>query len=192
MEDILFKYLSKYITLTDEEKHAILKLDVFKQYDKNTVLLKEGQYSDLGFFVIKGCLRSYYLVDGLEKTTSFYTELDTIEPLSKINKTASKHYISCVEDCILVVASSEMEDAIFREFPKFEVLCRKLSEHVIAKHSADFDTFKLSSPEDRYLNILEKRPDLIQRVPQHQLASFIGVKPQSLSRIKARLISKQK
>ena len=60
------------------------------------------------------------------------------------------------------------------------------------KKLTDFDEFKTSSPEQRYLNLLEKKPDLIQRVPQHQLASYLGIKPQSLSRLRARIFEKSK
>jgi DNA-binding MarR family transcriptional regulator len=69
-------------------------------------------------------------------------------------------------------------------------MCRILSEELLAKKQIDFDKFKTSSPEQRYLNLLESRPDLIQRVPQHQLASYLGIKPQSLSRLRARISEK--
>ena len=71
-------------------------------------------------------------------------------------------------------------------------MCRMLSEELLAKERIDFDEFKTSSPEERYQNLLQKRPDLIQRVPQHQLASFLGIKPQSLSRLRARVLEKSK
>ncbi|HET6227272.1 MAG TPA: Crp/Fnr family transcriptional regulator, partial [Bacteroidia bacterium] len=61
-----------------------------------------------------------------------------------------------------------------------------------AKERMDFDEFKTSSPEQRYLNLLQSRPDLIQRVPQHQLASYLGIKPESLSRLRSRILGKKK
>jgi len=69
-------------------------------------------------------------------------------------------------------------------------MCRVLSEELLVKQQLDFDTFKTSSPEQRYLKLLETRPDLIQRVPQYQLASFLGIQPQSLSRLRARVLKK--
>jgi len=84
-----------------------------------------------------------------------------------------------------------MEAEINSKFPKFETLCRIFSEELLAKQQIDFDEFKISSPEQRYLNLLQSRPDLIQRVPQHQLASFLGIKPQSLSRLRARIFGKK-
>lgn len=190
MENILFDYLSKYIKLTADEKKAIIELDIFKQYKKGVVLLNEGQLSDYGYFVIKGCIRCYYIINGDEKTTAFYTEAESLEPLCKINKKPSEYFVSCVEDSILIMANSEMEKRIFQEFPKFETLCRILSEELLAKNKMEFDEFKTSSPKQRYLNLIQKRPDLLQRIPQHQIASFLGMTPQSLSRIRNKLLEK--
>lgn len=192
MENILFDYLSNYIKLTAEEKKAITDLDIFKQYQKETILLKEGQNSDNGYFVIKGCIRCYYIKEGEEKTTAFYTEAESLEPYCKVNKKPSEYFVSCVEDSILIVGNSEMEKVIFDKFPKFENLCRILSEQLLAKNQSSFDEFKISSPEQRYLNLIENRPDLLQRVPQYQLASYLGITPQSLSRMRTRIIENRK
>ena len=192
MQDILFDFISRYISLTEEEKNAILSLDLFRSVKKGTTLLKEGQKSLDSYFVIKGCIRIYYIIDGEEKTTGFYTEMDALTPHCVINKAPSEYFISCVEDSILTVSNSDMEVEINSKFPKFEIMCRILSEELLAKQQIDFDEFKLFSPEQRYLNLLQKRPDLIQRVPQHQLASFLGIKPQSLSRLRARILDKSK
>jgi CRP-like cAMP-binding protein len=192
MQDLLFGFISKYITLTEEEKNAILSTDLFRSFKKGTILLKKGQMSKDSFFILKGCVRSYYVIDGEEKTTAFYAEMDALTPQSVTHKAPSEYYISCVEDSILTVGNSDMEQEINIKFPKFEIMCRKLSEELLAKERMDFDNFKTSSPEQRYLNLLQSRPDLIQRVPQHQLASYLGIKPQSLSRLRARILEKAK
>ena len=192
MKNILFDFISKYISLTEEEKDAILSLDLFRSVKKGETLLKEGQNSTDSYFVIKGCIRTYYIIDGEEKTTAFYTEMDALTPHCVVNKTPSDYFISCVEDSIITVSNSDMEAEINSKFPKFEIMCRMLSEELLAKQRIDFDEFKTSSPEQRYLNLLQTRPDLIQRVPQHQLASFLGIKPQSLSRLRARILEKSK
>lgn len=192
MQNLLFDFISKYISLSEDEKNAIVSLDIFRSFKKGTTLLKEGQKSNDAYFILKGCIRTYYIIDGEEKTTTFYTEMETLTPHCVINKAFSKYYISCVEDTILIVTNPDMEADSFKKFPKFESLCRILSEELLVKEQINFDEFKTSSPEQRYLNLLQKRPDLIQRVPQHQLASFLGIKPQSLSRLRARIIEKNK
>lgn len=192
MQDLLFDFISKYISLTDDEKNAIVSVDIFRSFKKGATLLKEGQKSNDGYFVLKGCIRAFYIIDGEEKTTAFYTEMEGFTPHCVINKAPSKYYISCVEDTILLVTNPEMEADSFNKFPKFESLCRVLSEELLAKQQINFDEFKTSSPEQRYLNLLQSRPDLLQRVPQHQLASYLGIKPQSLSRLRARILEKNK
>ena len=191
MQNILFGFLSRYISLTDEEKNALLSLDLFRTLSKGTILLEQGQKSKESFFVLKGCIRTYYIIDGEEKTTAFYTELDVHTPHCVLTQGESDYFVSCVEDSILVVSNSEMEKEVNQKFPRFETLCRTLSEELVARKQIDFDAFKTSSPEQRYLNLLQNRPDLVQRVPQHQLASYLGIKPQSLSRLRARLLEKK-
>jgi CRP-like cAMP-binding protein len=191
MQNKLFGFISKYISLTEDEKNALLSLNLFRSEKKGAILLKEGQYSKDSYFVLSGCIRSYYIIDGEEKTTAFYTEMDALTPHNVVNKTPSDYFISCVEDCILTVSNSDMEAEVNSKFPKFDLMCKKLSEELLAKQRIDFDEFKTSSPEQRYLNLLQNRPDLIQRVPQHQLASYLGIKPQSLSRLRARILEKK-
>lgn len=191
MQDLLFDFISKYVSLTEEEKNVLLALNIFHSVPKGTTLLREGQKSNESYFVLKGCIRTYYIIDGEEKTTAFYTEMEALTPTCVISKHPSDYYVSCVEDTILTVSNSDMEAEINTKFPKFETMCRILSEENLAKQRMDFDEFKTSSPEQRYLNLLQKRPDLIQRVPQHQLASYLGIKPQSLSRLRARIVEKE-
>jgi CRP-like cAMP-binding protein len=192
MQDILFNFISKYVSLTEDEKNVLLSLDLFHTVKKGTILLEEGQKSNNSYFVLKGCIRSYYIIDGEEKTTAFYTELDALTPHCVVNKAPSEYFISCLEDGIVLIADANMSSEINSKFPKFDIMCRKLSEELLAKEQINFDEFKTSSPEQRYLNLIQKRPDLIQRVPQHQLASYLGIKPQSLSRLRARILEKDK
>ncbi|MFT4804818.1 MAG: CRP-like cAMP-binding protein [Sediminicola sp.] len=191
MKNLLFDFISKYVPLDSIEKNALINLNIFKTYKKGTILLKEGQITNNGFFVLKGCIRTFYNVDGEEKTTAFYTEMEGLTPHCVLNKTPSKYYVSCVEDSVLVVSDANMENVTMQKFPKFETICRMLSEELLVKQQINFDEFKTSSPEKRYLNLVQKRPDLIQRIPQYQLASYLGIKPQSLSRLRARILEKK-
>lgn len=192
MYDELFDFISKYIDINEEEKTEILSLDIFRSFKKGTVLLKKGQVSPYEYFVLKGCIRKYYVIDGEEKTTEFFTEMEGITPHCATQNTPSEYYISCLEDSILTVANINMGPDLFEKFPKFQFMCKVLSEENLAKQQLNLDEFKTSSPEQRYKTLLKNRPDLIQRVPQQQLASFLGILPQSLSRLRARIMEKSK
>ena len=187
MANAIFAYLARYITLSEEEQEAITSLNLFQTHKKGAVLLKAGQRSADSYFVVKGCIRCYYVVDGEEKTTAFYTESEPFSPPCSVSNEPSAQYVACVEDVILAVSNPAMEQQVFEKFPRFETLCRMLSEELLAKNQTSSDHFKTSSPEQRYLHQLQTRPDLVQRVPQYQLASYLGIKPESLSRIRKRI-----
>ncbi|MFN8240746.1 MAG: Crp/Fnr family transcriptional regulator [Bacteroidales bacterium] len=190
--DILIEFISRYMPLSDEEAAALVDSGIFRTEKKGTVLLREGQYSEESFFVLQGCLRSYYIIDGEEKTTAFYTEMEGVSSNCAITRKPSEYYIACLEDSIISVSNPGMEQDMYKKFPRFETLCRVLSERFLSDSQRAFDEFKTSSPEQRYLSLLKHRPDLVQRVPQHQLASYLGITPQSLSRLRARIIQKKK
>lgn len=90
------------------------------------------------------------------------------------------------------MGTPELETEMYQKFPHIESLNHALGEAIMAKYVETFAEFKMASPEERYLNLLKTRPDLIQRVPQHQIASYLGIKSESLSRIRKRIILKNK
>ena len=103
MENILFDFISKYISLSEYEKSTMMSLDIIHTFKKGTILLKEGQHSVDGYFVLKGCVRTFYIIDGEEKTTEFYTEMEGLTPNCVLSKQPSEYFISCVEDSIITV-----------------------------------------------------------------------------------------
>lgn len=147
MTNLLLDFLSKYITLSSEEKNVLSSLDLFHTIKKGAILLHEGQKSKESYFVLKGCIRTYFNLNSEEKTTGFYTEMEVLTPPCVISKTPSDFYVSAVEDSILAISNSDMEIEINQKFPKFEILCRRMSEELLAKKQIDFDAFKTSSPE---------------------------------------------
>jgi CRP-like cAMP-binding protein len=189
-EQVLFSFISKYMELTDEEKCALLELSIFKLYKKGSILIREGDITRENYLVIKGCIRTYCIIDGKENVIEFYTELQSYAPPSTIERTPSGLFASCVEESLLLVSTVEIEEEIFRKFPRFERLCRIFSEEMLAKKQGEFEKFRSLNPEQRYLQMLKMRPELVQRVPQYQLASYLGIKPESLSRIRRRLALK--
>ena len=134
-------------------------------------------------------MRQYYLVDGEEKTNNFFTESQWVISLSNMNQSAaSTHFLDCCTDCTLLVGNSEKGEAIYKRFPELETVSRKLMEKVFLEQQQIMASFITDSPETRYLKLLQSRPKLIQKIPQYQIASYIGIKPESLSRIRKRLM----
>lgn len=192
MEHQILKYLSKYTVITEELENAITESTFIKSYKKGTILLKEGAISNECYFILNGCIRSYFLKDGEEKTIEFYTEEQAVTPSNYGNSSPSKYYLECLEDVIVSVGNPSLEKETFLKYPQLESLSRVIAEVVMANNQESFAEFKTSKPEERYLNMLKTRPDLIQRVSHHQIASYLGITPESLSRIRKRILTKTK
>ena len=190
MENELVKYLSKNTSLSDELINIIVESSIIKSYKKGTVLLSEGEPSNECFLVLKGCIRSYLIKAGEEKTIEFYTEEQPVSPINFGKKTPSEHYLECIEDTVACVSTPELESGMFHNYPQIESACRIVTESIIGSYQASFADYRTTSAEERYLKLLKERPELIQRVPQYQLASYLGIKPESLSRIRKRLNKK--
>ena len=190
MANEVVEYLSRYMFLSDELTKVIEENIEIKRFKKGTVLLKEGGQSKECYLIFKGCIRSYLIKDGDERTTEIYTEEQSVTPVCYGQKTPSEYYLECIEDTVAAIGSYELEIDVFSKFPQLESACRVMVEKMMANSQTLFSDFKITSPEERYLKLLKDRPYLIQRVPQYQLASYLGIKPESLSRIRKRLTKK--
>lgn len=188
MEEDLRAFITSFGFLTPEEVNTVVENTVVKTFKKGTVLLHEGEVSKECFAVIKGCVREYYLKDGLEKTTAFFTEGEPVNSFSSYtNQIPSKHFLECAEDCTMTVGNQSLVDEMCERIPRLTDFIRREVERDTGKLQERMATFMTSTPEERFTHLMETNPGLINRVPQHQIASYLGVTPESLSRIKKRL-----
>ena len=190
MKDQLVKYISNHMQLSKELEEVILKSSNIRKYKKGTIILNEKSISNESFFVLKGCLRSFVIKDGEEVTIEFYTEGQPIIPKNYGKKVPTEHYLESTEESIVNVNSPEFEAEMFNKYPEFESVCRIIGEIIMDQQQEQFANYKMATPEDRYLHLVNSRPDLLQRIPQYQIASYLGLTPQSLSRIRKRLLEK--
>jgi len=158
-------------------------------HGKGDILLRQGDLSSLCFFVIKGCLRQYFYDEkATEQTVEFYTEGEFFADFGrKDQQTKSDFFITCLDDSALIVGKSDFEQNMYEVFPELKELNLQLLERKFGKVQHSFAAFKASTPEERYTSLKNSRPDLLTRVPQHQIASYLGITLESLSRIKKRL-----
>jgi CRP-like cAMP-binding protein len=192
MREQFIAYFSKFATLTEPEKSAIYAGAGIQTFPKDTILLRDNQVSKEVYFVLKGCVRQYYIIDGEEKTANFFTEEQWVLSLnSQARNTPAGFFYDCVEDCTLVVSREEDYNPMYLAFPRFEAISRLILEKEFSYQQAIQASYITSSAEQRYLNLLNLPSDLVHRVPQYQIASYIGVKPETLSRIRKRLSKKK-
>lgn len=193
MEEKLLKYFLKIQSISDNEIKAINETMVIKHFKKGTILLKEGQISTDAYFVLDGIIRQYCIVDGEEKTTDFFVDEEWVVSLNTFNlNSPSKHYLECCTDCSVLLGDSEKGEDLYKKYPNLETLARKLMTTVFLEQQTKLEAFTINTPIVRYQNLMASRPDLLQRIPQYQIASYIGVTPESLSRIRKRILTKSK
>jgi len=185
------KCFSDVAEFNDAEIESAMALIAVQSFKKGEHLLREGDICAKSFAIVTGCVRQYYLVDGEEKTTFFYTEGQSIFlPNGPADKIASKYFLSFVEDTTLSVITLENQIEMFKQFPILESMSRHALQEELHNYQEMLSTYITTNPEERYLNLLKFRPELLNRVPQYQLASYLGVTPESLSRIRKRIFLK--
>ncbi len=188
MNNILINYFQQFTTLTREESTALSDSMDIKEIKKGGFLLKEGQRNMDTFFILTGLVRQYSFNNGEEKTTNFFNEGQWIISFNSFSNDAiATDYLVCEEITSVVVGNEVKAQQIFREFPRLETISRAVMETVFFEQQKSLTSYLTHTPEQRYLKLLKERPDIFQRVPQYQIASYIGVKPESLSRIRKRI-----
>ena len=176
---------------TDSELDIVLKYFEKKSIEKKTCLLKAGTTAKEVYFILSGCLRLFYEKEGEDISAYFFTEKMFAGAYdSFISQKPSRHSIETLEDCQVLAISYKAFQELFIEFPKMNEFVRKvLEERFISLHEL-YTSQILDSPEERYLNLQRERPELLNRIPQHQIATFLGITPVSLSRIRNRVTKK--
>lgn len=189
LNEKLRSIISQFQMLTPDEVELIVERSIIDSFEKGTLLLKAGQIPTKCYMVVEGCVREYLIKDGEEKSTAFFMEGETFTPHSR-NKKPSKYYWECVEDCVLTISNKSFEEEIRAALPRLVDVFQEIAIEKIHTAKEEWSDFVTSSPEERYLNLLETKPQWLNRIPHHQIASYLGMKPQSLSRIRKRLMEK--
>nr|WP_321358299.1 Crp/Fnr family transcriptional regulator [uncultured Draconibacterium sp.] len=188
----LLKNIEAYIPL-DENDISLLENAIEKRvYKKNDIIFTEGNIADEIYFVTRGCVRLFYNVDGNDKTAFFYTEGQFIcaGESYTYNIPATENF-QAVEQTEIYVFTKKKTDELLRKVPKFEVIARIATENELITCQKVIASFVTKSAEERYTDLLSTQGDLFLRVPQQFIASFLGVSPETLSRIKARVYKKR-
>lgn len=192
MKDRIVAYFSRISPLSTEEAEAIKSSSVIKEYKKGSLLLRTGQISDDTFFVLKGLVRQYHLNEGEEMTTALFVEDEWVISLNDAeNPQPSPHYWVCEEDCTLLIGNDASANDLFTKFPRLESIARRVLENTFLDYQRKVTVYFTDTPQQRYLRLQESNSSLLRRVPQYQLASYLGVKPESLSRIRKRLAARK-
>jgi len=188
----LLESINNIITLSTAEKEIVISLFKAHTYKKGDLFLADGQICKHVGFVTKGLLRYYINHDGEDKTYAFAEESNFVcNYESFIPRTPSTKNIQALEDCEMLQISYDDLQLFYKSINHAERFGRLVIEQVFIKTLQDLSSFYTETPESRYEKMLRKHPDLLQRMSQYHIASYVGVKPQSLSRIRKRTSGKK-
>lgn len=193
MYDLFFRKFNEKVSLTTEEEGLIKKFLTPKKLRKKQYLLQAGDTGKNICFVEKGALRAYVLDEkGNEHITAFAFEGWAIGDLySYLHGVPASLNIDALEDCELVLISKSAQDELLQKLPKYETYIRILITDAYVALQRRM-TSMISLPiEERYQAFSEMYPTIFQRVPQHMIASFMGLSPETLSRVRARISNKK-
>ena len=156
-----------------------------------TILLEEGKVSQHYTFIEKGSVRGFFNNKGSDKTVQFFFENEGLTSFeSFINKAPSLYSIETIEPSVIYLLPKQNVTQLMDELshePYFLQLIMQVSAARLTHYMNEFVSFIRDTPEERYLKLLNERPHIVQRVPQHYIASYLGVSTVHLSRIKSKL-----
>lgn len=182
----------KNTTINDEEEVKRFMLYLAGKYaleeiktDAKKTLLKEGEKALRIYFVKEGCLRLWMNSNGKEITNQFFFEGSLVASLeSVITNQPSDFYLETLEKCTLYVLEKDQFEVLWKEDLEFKEWFDRYILNRFIYYSKHLLSFLKDKPEDRYVNLLKKNPTIFQRIPQHYIATYLGITAVSLSRIR--------
>ncbi|GAC1382136.1 MAG: Crp/Fnr family transcriptional regulator [Ginsengibacter sp.] len=192
MFEVFFSHVKEKVILNDDEKERIKSFFIPKKIRRKQYLLQEGDICRYMAFVERGLLRSYNVDDkGYEHMIQFAWDGWWIsDTYSFLSEEAAAYNIDAIEDAELLLLSRSHFEAMTIEVPKMERYFRILFQNnIISKEKRLLSSITYSA-EEKYTKLAENNPQLIQRIPQNLIASYLGITPETLSRIRKNLLSR--
>jgi CRP-like cAMP-binding protein len=182
-------YVRRCIQPTEEEMDYFVRQFRYKKFEKKVHLLQKGEVCDFEGFILKGCIRSYYIdVNGFEVTLNFSVEDWWVGDVASFHdKTPSQIFFETLEPTELLLLSLEKKEELLARYPKFERMYRLMMQRSLAVMADRLFATIAKPAQERYIDFLERYPQIPQRVPQHYIASYLGVSPEFLSKIRSRM-----
>ena len=189
---LILENISKHVALSPQEQELFLSKTETHQYKAKTILLNAGEVCKNSYFVNSGVLRSFNINDNIvEHVLSFACSGWWIGDMySLLSQKPGNLFIQVLEDAEIVLLSKENQEILYRGIPKLERFFRILTENsLVANQERLMDNLSLTA-EERFEKFCKKHRDLIQKVPQKQIASYLGVTPEFFSKMKSKLLRK--
>jgi CRP-like cAMP-binding protein len=185
MLEILRQYVTGYVAFTDEEFNHLGGMLEIRNFDKRQQLVKAGEVENYLNFLIKGLARMYFFKGKTEVITHIARENEMISSTASFLSIApSSYFVETLEPSVFLSISRQKLEQLYQDSPRMERLGRLMTTHFfLLKEEWELENMRLSARE-RFLRFVQNNPELVQRVPQIYLASYLNMKPETFSRLK--------
>lgn len=188
--DLIRKFYENFIPLNEDDWKLLEPKLRFQKLKKSEFLQTEGVICNDVTFVNSGLLKCYHVIDGKEYIEAFFSQGEyCADYCSFLLREPGKLFIEALEDCELVLLDYDSVQVLYDKVKDFQKFGRLMAEFLFTQISLRNNSLLFESPELRYTKFSKNRPDLLQRVPQYMIASYLGVTPEALSRIRKRLLT---
>ncbi len=187
--DLLLNALRARADVPDNEFQEYMAMTEPRSYKKNELVLRQGDIPRFNNFIIKGCIRTYYIGEnGTERTTLFAEEGYWTGDLENMRAgKPTQTYLQALEDTDVITLARDKWELAYEKFEWLKVVHAKAQQRRAAFLAEHVGHLLTETPETNYLRLVKQRPKLIQRVPQYYIASYLGISPETLSRIRKKL-----
>jgi CRP-like cAMP-binding protein len=184
----LISHVRKYVALDEQEAAVLSTYARHRQLKKKEFLLKEGQICTANYFVLKGCVRMYFIrEDGVEQITQFAIENWWITDFQSLDwQQPSRFYIQSIESTALAVLDRDNISLVCDRLPQIDRYLRLVVQRAFAAAQQHRFFMQSDTSEERYLRFTTGFPQFIQRIPQYMVASYLGFTPEFISKLKGR------
>lgn len=184
-EDIIGAIEENYIKLSDSCINSLLDVSKILHVQNGEKIVKEGQFADKAYFIIKGCARAFYLKEGKDITDWFAFDNDFICSINSFYlDIPSPHYIEVLEPTVLLEISKKQIDILSTKYPEFDKLEKLVVIKTMLRLQQRIVSVQFETAAQKYINLLNIRPDITQRVSLTYIASYLGITLETLSRIR--------
>lgn len=182
------EYYQRLVSLTEEEWQILESNFKVYQLPKNSIVHQAGKVCDEVYFVNKGIIRSYSKIEDREYIEAFFVEGDYLSDYSSfLTQSPGMSIIEALEETELIALDYASVQRLYKEIPALQKFGRLMAEFLFLLISERSNSLLFESPEQRYQKLVNKKSIILQRVPQYMIASYIGITPEALSRIRKRL-----
>jgi CRP-like cAMP-binding protein len=190
--DVMLATLRSRVDVPDDEYNLYREWCELKRYRKAEHVLREGDIPRFNIFISKGCMRTYYTgADGKERTTHFAEEGYWTGDLESMrNNVPTRQNVQALEDCEVITLSREKWELAYKQFAWIAAIHAMGQQRRAAKLAEHIGRLLSDDPEENYRLLLHERPSLVQRVPQYYIASYLGITPETLSRLRKKMASR--